>query len=104
MPTLQIQQRSKKTMITITERTTQEIEQETIDLYDACKPLLEKGFTLYQAIRTVKGIPGRTNFGSQAWYKRFSDYALSQGYTPKRWKKNVKQGVLHRYERYYEDL
>jgi hypothetical protein len=84
MQTLHLQQGSEKTMIKITERTTQEIEQETIDLYDACRPLLEKGFTLYQAIRTVKRIPGSTNFGSQAWYKRFRDYALSQGYTPKR--------------------
>ena len=68
----------------IIERTSAEVEQEAVDLYDACKPLLDKGMTLYQAVRVVKRIIGSSNFGSNAWYRRFRDYALEQGYVRKR--------------------
>ena len=42
--------------MTIIERTSAEVDQEARDLYDACKPLLDKGMTLYQAVRIVKRI------------------------------------------------
>ena len=70
--------------MTIIERTSKEVDQEAVELYEACKPLLDKGMTLYQAVRIVKRIRGSSNFGSNAWYKRFRDYAISQGYERKR--------------------
>ena len=68
----------------VIERTKEYIEQETIDLFKECKPYLDKGYGFYRAIRIVKNIPASTNFGNNSWYKRFRDYAVSQGYQPLR--------------------
>ena len=71
-------------MITVIEQTTNETNQETRELYEACKPLLDRGATLYEAVRTIKRIHGSSNFGNQAWYRRFRDYAIENGYERKR--------------------
>ena len=68
----------------IIERNTQDIEQETIDLFNECKPLLDQGMGFYAAIRQVKGLRTSSNFGNCSWYKRFKAYAKSQGYEPLR--------------------
>lgn len=68
----------------ILERSSQDIEQETIDLFNACKPLLDKGVGFYAAIRQVKGLSDSSNFGNSGWYKMFKKYAASQGYKPLR--------------------
>jgi hypothetical protein len=41
----------------------------------------------YQAIRKVKNIPETSYFGGTSWYKRFREYAATQGYHPKRGKR-----------------
>ena len=68
----------------IIERTQKDIENETKELFEQCKPYLDKGYGFYRAVSTVKGLPNTNNFGNQAWYKRFRDYAVSQGYKPLR--------------------
>ncbi len=66
----------------IIERTNADIEQETIDLFNECKPYLDKGYGFYPALRIVKNIPESSAFGNRSWYKRFRKYAESQGYRP----------------------
>ena len=66
----------------IIERTERDVERETIELFEACKPYLDKGYGFHHAVRIVKGISKTTGLGSQAWYKRFRKYAISQGYEP----------------------
>ena len=68
----------------IVERSSQDIEDETIQLFNDCKPLLDKGMGFYAAIRQVKGLRESSNFGNSSWYKRFKKYAASQGYKPLR--------------------
>lgn len=68
----------------VIERTTEDMENETRELFLSCKPYLDKGYGFYAAIRKVKGLSDSSNFGSLTWYKRFRDYAVSQGYHPKR--------------------
>jgi hypothetical protein len=71
----------------IIERSTDDVDQETLELFNACKPYLDKGMGFYQAIRTVKNIPETSYFGGTSWYKRFREYAATQGYHPKRGKR-----------------
>ena len=68
----------------VIERTTQDIENETRELFEECKPLLDEGYGFYEAIRTVKKLSPSSNIGHLAWYKRFRAYAESQGYKPLR--------------------
>lgn len=68
----------------IVERSSQDIDNETKQLFDDCKPLLDKGMGFYAAIRQVKGLTPSSNFGNNSWYKRFRAYAESQGYKPLR--------------------
>lgn len=70
--------------IRIIERTNEDIEKETQQLFQQCKPYLDKGYGFYAAIRKVKGLSESHNFTHLAWYKRFRDYAISQGYKPLR--------------------
>ena len=68
----------------VIERTTKDIEKETQELFQSCKPYLDQGYGFHAAIRKVKGLSESYNFGGLSWYKRFRDYAVSQGYRPKR--------------------
>ena len=71
---------------TVIERTTKDIDQETRDLFNECRPYLDQGYGFYDAIRLVKGLPETNGIGSRSWYKRFREYAKSQGYKPLRGK------------------
>ena len=68
----------------IIERSTQDIENEDMELFLKCKPLLDEGKGFYEAVRIVKGIPKTSAFGNSSWYKRFKKIAISQGYKPLR--------------------
>ena len=64
--------------IRIIEQTTSEREQETRELFEKCRPLLDKGCGLYTAVKTVSDKkPTHTKNG---WYRDLIDYAASQGY------------------------
>ena len=52
-------------------------EEATKRLYAECKPYLDKGLCLGNAIREVKGLSKRYNFYGQAWYKRLRLYVDS---------------------------
>ena len=68
----------------VIERTSKEVDNETVQLFNDCKPLLDEGIGFYEAIRTVKGLRQSTNFGNSSWYKQFRAYAKAQGYEPLR--------------------
>ena len=68
----------------VIERTTSDLERETVELYQQCKPLLDDGVTLEKAVKQVRGIRQSSNIGNNAWYKQFRDYAIKQGYVRKR--------------------
>ena len=71
-------------MIGVIERTSEDLDKEAKELFQQCKPLLDKGMPFYKAVRTVKGISESSNFANNSWYKRFRAYAKSQGYKPLR--------------------
>lgn len=68
----------------VIERTQEDIDQETKELFLACQPYLDKGLGFYKTLRIVKNIPETSSFGNSSWYRRFREYAKSQGYYPKR--------------------
>ena len=68
----------------VIERTSKEMDAETVELFNQCKPLLDEGYGFHSAIRHVKGMNKSCNFSSLSWYKRFREYAKSQGYQPLR--------------------
>ena len=69
--------------ITVISQTTTERQQETIELFQKCKPYLDKGETLSNAVQKVLQ-RHHNRFYNQAWYKELREYAYSQGYIGKR--------------------
>ena len=78
--------KGKKMKGKILERTTQEVDQETQELFQKCKPYLDQGIGFYKTLQIVLDLPTTTGIGSRSWYHRFRDYALTQGYRPLRGK------------------
>lgn len=70
--------------ITVVERSTSDVDKETVELFEECKPYLDKGWGFYKTLRHVKNIPETSCFGNLAWYRRFREYAATQGYYPQR--------------------
>ena len=70
--------------IKVVERTTADVDEETKELFEQCKPYLDDGLGFYDALRIVKNIPETSCFGNRSWYKRFKAYAKTQGYKPLR--------------------
>ena len=64
--------------INIISQTTSEREQETRELFDQCRPLLDKGCGLYTAVKTVTGKQPTNK--KNGWYRDLIDYAAKQGY------------------------
>ena len=69
--------------IRVIERTTQDMENETRELFQECQPYLDDGMGLVQAVKIVKNID-YASFQNLAWYKRLRAYATEQGYIPQR--------------------
>lgn len=69
-------------MIKVISQSTAERRQETIDLFNQCKPHLDNGDHLAKAVKKVTGT--KANVYGQAWFKELRAYAESQGYHPKR--------------------
>ena len=70
-------------MITVIAQNTDERKQETIELFNQIKPLLDEGVCLTTATQQVKKLSHR-GFCSHRWYKDLREYAESQGYKPRR--------------------
>ena len=65
--------------IRVISQTTAEREEEMKQLFNDCKPLMDKGDTLGKAVRKVLKLNHNT-FYAQRWFKDLRDYAESQGY------------------------
>lgn len=65
-------------MIRVIEQTTEERRQETLDLYEKCKPFLRKGFSLRQAVMKVTGKKG--GFSRRAWYRELVEMARKDNF------------------------
>jgi len=68
----------------VIERTDNDIEQETIQLWQKVKPLLDNGMSFYPAVRQAKGLQPSSCLGTQSWFRRLRTYAIKQGYTLKK--------------------
>ena len=72
----------------VVEQTTKDRHQETVDLFNKIKPLLDAGMSWTNAVKQARGI--RYNaFANQRWYKDLREYAESQGYY-NRWSRKGK--------------
>lgn len=65
----------------IIERSTEERMQETRDLFDEIKPLLDNGYTYCKSVKIVKDL--RSVNTNNSWYKELIEYGESQGYMKK---------------------
>ena len=65
--------------ITVISQNTEERQQETIDLFNQCKPYLKQGMKLVDALQIIKHTK-HNRFYNQRWYRELKSYAESQGY------------------------
>ena len=65
--------------IKVIQQSTAERKKETEELWEQCKPLLEEGLSLNQAVQKVKGIKHHA-VSRRAWYRELQNYAKEQGY------------------------
>ena len=63
--------------ITVISQTTEERKEEIKQLYQECKPYLDKGYRLSEAIKIVKKMDYAPY--SQAWYKDLQRYIKEMG-------------------------
>ena len=62
----------------VIERTTRDVDNETVELFHQIKPLIEDGYSICRAVKTVKNLTS-VNTGL-SWYTRIREYTISQGY------------------------
>ena len=62
----------------LVERSQEDIDKETKELFEEVKPSLDKGHNLYSAVKELKKVRYvRTHC---AWYRRLEEYCKEQGY------------------------
>lgn len=66
--------------IKVISQNTKERENETIELFNKVKPLLDKGYIYSKAVREIKGQHIGLNRFHDAWYRDLIAYGESQGY------------------------
>ena len=81
-------------MITVIEQTTAERRAETIQLFNAIRPLLDTGYTYMKALIQIGYIPPETaNWAySSGWFKDLKEYGASKGYPYHEYKGKGKVG------------
>ena len=67
-------------------QSTNEREQETIDLFNKTKPYLDDGFSYRLALQKVLGKKPSCSFGGASWYKEFVEYADAHGYSKEKYR------------------
>ena len=67
----------------VIELSTAEREQETKELFEAIRPLLDDGYTYNKALRKVKNLKSLNT--NNAWYKDVIDYGERMGYPRKKY-------------------
>ena len=62
----------------VIERTSTDMDCETVELFNQIKPLIEDGYSICRAVKTVKNLTSvNTNLG---WYQRVRQYCIDEGY------------------------
>jgi len=64
--------------IKVIETSTDERNQETVELYNKINPLLEQGMSITKALKKLGYHPS-----TQSWYRDLLDYAIERGYVKK---------------------
>lgn len=83
MQTLHIQPKGET--MRIIERTTEDLQQETIELFNEIKPLLDQGESYHSAIKKIKKLTSPNS--KLGWYQRLIQYGETQGYPYKEYKR-----------------
>lgn len=65
--------------IIVIEQTTAEREQETIDLFNEIRPLLDSGYSYHSALRKIGKMHQKWN-NDAAWLRDLRKYGETQGY------------------------
>ena len=70
-------------MITVIEQNTQERREETIELFEQIRPLLDQGYSYNSALTKIGRINNhsKAHYYRQAWFKELKEYGESQGYS-----------------------
>ena len=66
--------------ITVISQTTAERRQETRELFEQVRPLLDKGMIYSKAVQVVMGFPDIRSCVHRAWFRDLVEYGESQGY------------------------
>ena len=62
----------------VIERTSDDMDSETIELFNEIKPLIEDGYSICRAVKTVKGV---TSVNTKlTWYQKVKQYCIDNGY------------------------
>jgi len=62
----------------IIERSDEDLDRETEELFKEIQPLLDNGLSIKQAVKVTKNA---TITGENAWYKKLKEYCKERGYT-----------------------
>ena len=79
---MQSQSRRYKFMITVIEQSSKEREEETRQLFETIRPLLDNGYSYMGALVKIGRVPRevRSPYYSHSWYRDLKEYGESQGY------------------------
>ena len=67
-------------MITVITQTTAERQEETRQLFEQIKPLLDEGYSYHSALKKIGKITSNCRFYQQAWYRDLTEYGGTVGY------------------------
>lgn len=79
-------------MITVIETSTAERNEQTRDLFEKIRGLLDKGYSYHHALIIIGRVKHSSNYYQQGWFKELREYGKSQGYpyyktTGKQWRR-----------------
>ena len=62
----------------VIERTTDDMDSETVQLFNEIKPLIDNGYSICRAVKTVKNL---TSVNTKlTWYQKVKQYCIDNGY------------------------
>ena len=67
-------------MITVVQQTTAERQEETRQLFEEIRPLLDEGYSYRSALQKIGRCGDGGGYYQQAWYRELCEYGTSQGY------------------------
>lgn len=76
-------------MIRVIEQTTEERKQETRELFNKIRPLLDNGIMYNKAVKQVKNLPPDYSCTQLAWFRDLIAYGETQGYAYKDYKSSA---------------